>query len=154
MLFDEQGPELRALLTTLGRGTRGVQGISAATKGVGVCWSWFGSMGSPLAPVTGACVVQSAGVGPSAVGALHHAPTQRHVALPVAHARMSLAFEVPGASCNRERRKRGHGELPAAERPGSMTQSQDRLARRRTMHGSRRLDLTNTRARLARGGAP
>jgi hypothetical protein len=67
-------------------------------------------------------MTQSTGVGPLPVGASHDAPTERHVALPTTHARVSVAFDVASASRKRERRNRGDRDPAAGDCPGAMTE--------------------------------
>jgi hypothetical protein len=47
---------------------------------------------------------------------------------------MSVALEVAGASSKHERRNRRGREMPAADRPASMTRRQHRLAQRLNQH--------------------
>ena len=75
---------------------------------------------SSLAPTPRARSAQAAGVRPGAVRALHDGSAERHVALPVAHARVAVAFEVSRAAGERNRGENHRRPSTAPERSGAI----------------------------------
>jgi len=74
--------------------------------------------------------MEAARVRPRAVGALDDGPAQRHVALPIADARVPIALEVARAPGKAKRGEDGQQSFPDAHRPAPAVEHPDSVPRR------------------------